>query len=259
RGRISFLYADGVAFADSMKTLGLFGSKERLPQIAFNTLQGQSLPFPEELPVNRETLLLFCSAYLSGQLQTGADVKKALTRTHLTSTHNTVFRKEVKKPSKEVQGVSEQFKPDDCVVQVTQDSFEEVVLNEEHDVLVMLHSQECEQCSHLVPYYKRVGKRFRDLGTPSVLVVSMDVTKETPPPNLGITLPTLPAILLLPAYDKGPPYRFFSGVGKAGPIMQWVHNHASLPFDLPNLPHLSEEDKPLFKKQVRERQSNHAT
>lgn len=148
----------------------------------------------------------------------------------------------------------------------------------------------------------------------------MDVTSETPPPEVGITLPTLPAIVLLPGDDKGTPFRyastcaagqgevlaasiqssvhrdiagfpfrlrrwlfrfqlmyvrrteyrmllqtmvgpipfdadrFFSGVGKVGPLMRWLQEHSSTPFELPALPHLSEADKPLFRKQVRERQ-----
>lgn len=49
-------------------------------------------------------------------------------------------------------------------------------------------------------------------------------------------------------------HRFFSGVGKVGPLMRWLQEHSSTTFELPALPHLSEEHKPLFRKQVRERQ-----
>lgn len=48
--------------------------------------------------------------------------------------------------------------------------------------------------------------------------------------------------------------RFFSGVGKVGPLMRWLQEYSSTPFELPALPHLSEADKPLFRKQLRERQ-----
>ena len=54
-----------------------------------------------------------------------------------------------------------------------------------------------------------------------------------------------------PAFDG---HRFFSGVGKVGPLMRWLQEHSSTAFELPALPHLSEEDKPLFRQQVRERQ-----
>lgn len=55
---------------------------------------------------------------------------------------------------------------------------------------------------------QRVGERFLDLGISSVLVAAMDVTSETPPPEVAITLPTLPAIVLLPGEDKGAPFRY---------------------------------------------------
>ena len=36
--------------------------------------------------------------------------------------------------------------------------------------------------------------------------------------------------------------------------MKWVHEQSTFPFDLPNLPHLSEKDKEAYKTQVRERE-----
>eukprot|EP00752_Nemacystus_decipiens_P012627 g11183.t1 len=241
KGRLTCLYADGIALADSMKTLGLFGSRERLPQVGFNTMDGRQLPFPEDLPINRETLLHFAAAFLSGRLQSAIDARKAMVVSRPFSTHNTVWRKEKRGAPAEVRGVSEQLKPKDAITQVTRENFAETVLDTDKDVLLMFHAE-------------RVGERFLDLGIPSVLVAAMDVTMETPPPELAITLPTLPAIVLLPGDEKGPPLRFFSGVGKVGPLMRWLREHSSTPFDLPALPHLSEEDKPLFRQQVRERQ-----
>lgn len=55
--------------------------------------------------------------------------------------------------------------------------------------------------------FQRIGERFLDLKISSVLVVAMDVTLETPPPEVAITLPTLPAIVLLPGDDKVAPFR----------------------------------------------------
>lgn len=54
---------------------------------------------------------------------------------------------------------------------------------------------------------KRLGERFIDLGIPSVLVTAMEVSNESPPPELPITFSTLPTIVLLTGDDKGPPYR----------------------------------------------------
>ena len=52
-----------------------------------------------------------------------------------------------------------------------------------------------------------------------LIVARMDVTDEAPPAHLKVPLKSLPALLLLPAHDKAPPYRFFSGVSK---VENWV-------------------------------------
>ena len=52
---------------------------------------------------------------------------------------------------------------------------------------------------------------------------------------------------------KYPPWQF-SGVGKVGPMMKWIHAQAAIPFELPNLPHLTPEQRELYKTQVRERE-----
>lgn len=44
------------------------------------------------------------------------------------------------------------------------------------------------------------------------------------------------------------------GVGKVGPLMKWAQQHASIPFELPSMPHLNEEQIVLYKEQVRERE-----
>ncbi|CAN0095020.1 unnamed protein product, partial [Scytosiphon promiscuus] len=255
RGRLTCLYADGTALADSMKTLGMFGGRERLPQLGFNTMDGRQLPFPEDLPINRETLLHYTAAFLSGRLQSASDARKAMVVSRPFSTHNTVRRKERRNTPKEIRGISEELKQEDVITQVTRKDFFQVVLDNDKDVLLMFHAKECERCSNMVPYYKRVAERFVDLGISSVLIAAMDVTSETPPPEVAITLPVLPAIVLLPGDDKRAPFsRFFSGIGKVGPLMRWLQQHSSTSFELPALPHLHEADKPLFRKQVRERQ-----
>ena len=82
-GRISFVFADGVALEDQMRSLGLFGGKERLPSLAFNLRDQRKIPFSEDLPLNRQTIAQFCADFLSGRLQNADDArmaaKKALT------------------------------------------------------------------------------------------------------------------------------------------------------------------------------------
>lgn len=78
---------------------------------------GLQLPFPEDLPINRETLLHFAAAFLNGRLQSSLDVRKAMVASRPFSTHNTARRNEKRPPEAEIRGISEQFKPMDAVVQ----------------------------------------------------------------------------------------------------------------------------------------------
>lgn len=74
--RISFVFADGTLHADQMRSLGLYGGKERLPSIAFNTKDRSVVPFPEELPINKDTILQFTADFLSGKLKNASDAKE---------------------------------------------------------------------------------------------------------------------------------------------------------------------------------------
>ena len=49
---------------------------------------------------------------------------------------------------------------------------------------------------------------------------------------------------------------FFLGVGKVTPLMKWVQENSAIPFELPNLPHLTVAQKVLYKEQVREREEH---
>ena len=49
---------------------------------------------------------------------------------------------------------------------------------------------------------------------------------------------------------------FFLGVGKVTPLMKWVQENSAIPFELPNLPHLTAAQKVLYKEQVREREEH---
>jgi hypothetical protein len=173
RGRIAFVYLDGVAHADQMTSLGLFGGAERLPAIAFNTKDSRQMPFSERLPINRDTLLQFCADFLSGRLQTKADAeaaaKKALTNPSLNMKNLPTKRKPRKKAPAEKRGVSEQFRDNDnfagnYVMPLNRSSVEGVVMDERRDVVIMFHSKGCEPCAHLAVYYKRVAQRFHELG-----------------------------------------------------------------------------------------------
>lgn len=269
---ISFVYLDGNLHKDKMRSLGLYGGKERLPSLAFNTKDGRQIPFSEKLPINKDTLLQFCADFLSGKLRSAADAEEAARKALLSVTpinmNNKAVRKERKKAPAVVTGVAEQFgdgnSGDGAVVAVTTKNFQELVLNEDQDVLLMLHAKECEPCSHLSVYYKRMAERFADLNISSLTITQMDVSNDAPPAELQLMNGELPIVVLLQAVSaqegatgvlgKRPPWSYFSGVGKVQVLMKWVHENVAIPFSLPNLPHLTEEQKVMYKTQVRERE-----
>lgn len=132
--RIAFVFLDGNLYGDKMRSLGLYGGKERLPSMALNTRDGKQIPFPEELPINRDTILQYCADFLSGKLRSVDDTaemaKRALTAARPVNPRNTVVRQD-RLPVPEAQrGVSEQFEDgapgDTAVVLVTLENFDEV-------------------------------------------------------------------------------------------------------------------------------------
>ena len=260
--RIAFIYIDGTIYQDQMKSLGLYGGIERLPSLAFNTRDGSKVPFPEELPINRDTILQFCANFISGRLRSPEDSKemarKALQSAVPINKKNQAVRQELKKAPEIQQGVSEQFGDgitgDHAVRKVTLQNFDEVVMNEDVDVVVLLHTKACERCSHFNVYFKRMAHRFKELAISSLVVAQMDITNETPPAHLNMVNGELPILLMVPANNKQPPFTYYSGVGKVQAMMKWVESFASIPFELPNLPHLSEKDRIAYKEQVRERE-----
>jgi hypothetical protein len=256
------VYLNGAEHHDQMKSLGLYGGKERLPSMAFNTRDGSQVPFPEELPVNKDTILQFCADYISGKVRSADDAKemakKALQSALPINPKNRAVRKAPKKAPAVVQGVSEQFgdgiRGDQAVVTVTLKNFEEVVMNEQRDVVLLLHAQDCEPCSHFAVYFKRMADRFAEMGVGNLTIARMDVSTESPPKHMNLMVGTLPILAMIPALDKSPPWTFFSGISKVQQMMKWVHQQASIPFELENLPHLSDIDKQRYKDQVRERE-----
>ena len=85
------------------------------------------------------------------------------------------------------------------------------------------------------------------------VVARFDATDAAPPLD-GLLTGALPVLALLPAHDKKAPFRFYSGLGKVQPMMRWVHEHCDLPFELPDLCHLSPAERVAYKEQVAERE-----
>ena len=265
RDRIAFAYVDGVAQQDRMKALGLFGGARRLPAVAVNAKEeGVIAPYPESLPLDRAHLRDFLGAFLARRLRSKEDSDAfALQR------KDDVFdakwlpkRKPRKKPTEEVMGRYEQFgegsvrakeigRVDDVFVLNRENFFDEAL--SEKDVLILFHEEGCEACAALTVYYKKMAERFAALKIPSLVIARFDVTKDTPPLD-GLIAGPLPVVVLLPAHDKRPPFRFYSGLGKVQPMMKWIQSSSDIAFDLPELCHLDPSEIEAYKHQVTERE-----
>ena len=139
----------------------------------------------------------------------------------------------------------------DDVFVLNRENFAEALA--EQDVLILFHEEGCEDCAALTVYYKKMAERFASLKIPSLVIARFDVTKETPPLD-GLIAGPLPVVVLLPAHDKRPPFRFYSGLGKVQPMMKWVQASSDIAFDLPELCHLDPSEIEAYKHQVTERE-----
>ena len=219
-GRIVFLYADAGVHKDQMRLLGLFGGKERVPSMSLNTKDGGKIPFPEDLPVNSDTILQYCADFLTGKLKNAADTedmaKKALQASKL-NTKNKAVRSKIKPAPDTVVGVAEPFGDgeggDDSITLVNLANFTEILMGDTNDVLLLLHAKNCEPCYHFAVYFKRMARRFEALNIPSLMIARMDVTEETPPAEYGMipSMSSLPLVLLLSADNKHPPWNYYTG------------------------------------------------
>jgi thiol-disulfide isomerase/thioredoxin len=263
--KVSFVYLDGNMYEDKMRALGLYGGVERLPSLAINTRGGVQAPFPEEYGVNKDTMLQFCINFLSGKIKNPNDAKelakKALVASSPISSKHLPQRRKPREFTKDAQvGVSEQFGDgavgDDAIVAVSKKTFDAVCMDEEKDVVLLLYAKECESCFHFAVYFKRMAARFKALGIESLVIARMDVTHKAPPAELHLLQGPLPVLVMLPAGAKHPPFAFYSGVGKVQEMMHWVQAQATIPFEMPNLPHLNEEQRVLYKEQIRQREEH---
>ena len=48
--------------------------------------------------------------------------------------------------------------------------------------------------------------------------------------------------------------RYYSGVAKVGPMMQWVSANTGIKLDLPHMPQFTDQERELFKEQITDRQ-----
>jgi len=234
---IIFVYTDGIKYSDRMTSLGLPAGK--LPAMAFNTKDGGQYPYREQELITLTSIRGFCERFLRGDLKTVTIESSTSTKTAgLASSRSTLIR--VIEPEKGG----------------AMNTWQRVVEDQTKDVLLFLSKkdEDCSTgsaCDTIQKYVEATARRFDALGIPSVVVASLHPESVAIPTTL--TYKALPAIFFFPAYNKKPPHVQFTGKLKPRFLMLFVEQHASIRFNLPELPHLTEEQKVDFHKQMNER------
>ena len=268
RGRISVLVGSSTRFEKEMRELRLYDPSK--VSMAMNWMYGASSRFGDEegeTDVTAESFRKFCGEFLRGvrvppppassssSSATSAASPKGKS-TPKTGTTNTKTGKDEEEEDL-VPGIRERFgDAEPFVTRIkSRDDWVRVVLNETADAVVFVDDAKCPACRGLTPYFRKAAARLRALPEANRVVCAvLDKSRVHPLPE-SLAQVAAPAIVMVPAFAKSPPFRYFSAVAKVFPLMEWVRANAGVPFVWSeDLPQFDEEEKRLFKEQIRERE-----
>lgn len=247
-GRVLFFLCDGVKYRYRKIALGLTG--EGLPAMALNTRDEQArFPYEGKLPVSSARAVRgFVTDYLSGRLQPkmpgealSAPADAPAPKPPEKLADGSVFTPATPRGLEHVQNLT------------TADA-EQVLSDGGADVLLLLYTRLLcgETCLAQDLYFAKAAARLHELGVRSVKLCRLDLSTHALPPSMPIDLGSLPIVAMLPADDKGPPYRLLSGDMKPKRLLYFAQRHASRPFELPENPHLDREQNAMWHEQVGE-------
>jgi len=107
---------------------------------------------------------------------------------------------------------SEEVSADDTtgdVVVLKGNSFKELVLDNDHDVLVEFYAPWCGHCKKLAPTYDELGKKMKSLSN-KIVIAKMDATaNEIDVP--GVAVKGFPSLYFFKGNDKANPVRYEKG------------------------------------------------
>jgi Thioredoxin-like domain len=208
--KVKFVWVDGTKpdVIIKRKKLGLVSDK--LPSVAFNLGSYDISPFPESKEITEERLDYFVKSFLDGK----------------------------KYAPKEI-NVKNELVPE-CA-HVNRDEFKDKVLVEGYDSIFLLYSSDNHKESKTVaPVFNRLCKRLRELEFPYLNAYAIDLGAGSVYRTVEIS--KVPAIYMVPAYNKSPPYIMYEGRNDALSLMLFVQKYAEIKFNLPDLPHLSPDE-----------------
>lgn len=161
----------------------------------------------------------------------------------------------------EDEGVSEKFNAsEDRIVSITRGNFKDLLLEEEtSDICVFLYNSQEVESLKLIPHFKKVVKRFRDIVVPHLYFYHWDRRERWLPPEfLGLTEIKAPGMVLLPAFSRPEGVNFvftsYTAEFRTLPVMKWIQANAHTNFTLPNLPQFDQIEKKAYKDQIKKRE-----
>jgi hypothetical protein len=149
-----FTVADGLEHLDRMRLLGIEGGTNSLPALAINGVDRRTAIFPEESPMNRDTITVWLGAFLNGNNEYNALVESAGRKNR----RNAVSRERRETSQHLQEGVSEKLTSEVDVkyhiVNLTPENFNDVALWSSKDVLILFHrGVGCPACDNLAVFY----------------------------------------------------------------------------------------------------------
>lgn len=259
RGKVVFVIVDVVRYHNRMPGLGLFGGASAVPSGALNVEDGGIRPFDQLEKFELGKIDIFLNQFLAGRMPGLSSSElhekaKLVNQKYRSRSNKSGVLNNGTKKSRFKRGVREPFEVSETSIRQLSNvdgSFHDIGMDETRDVLVLFHSSDgsCVKCEHFAPYFKKLALRFEQLAIPSVTISRFDLANEPPPLSMDIS--QLPVMVLLRAYNKRPPFLFYSGVAKVRPMMDWIKDHAGISFEWPfELPQFNEYEKELYKSQL---------
>jgi protein disulfide-isomerase A1 len=197
KGKLVFAWINHNRYPNQATHLGLTGKTQ--PSFAIDSYTtSKRFVFPEDTELTAETLGAWVEQYLAGTL------------------------------TPHVKSEPEPESNPGPVRVVVAHSFEKIVMDPTKDVLLEAYAPWCGHCKKLAPVYEELAKRLSSV--PTVVIAKVDATANDLPPHLNIR--GFPTLLMFPANAKDEPVEYM-GSRELNDLLAFVHDKASLKFDLP--------------------------
>eukprot|EP01133_Synstelium_polycarpum_P012197 gene12197-14274_t len=193
KGKVVFCWVDHGKYPQQAKYMGLTG--EVIPGIALEVAsKSAKYLMPEDTVFTHEAVSEWVNAFVAGTL--------------------TPFVKSEAVPESN----------DGPVKIIVGKTYNEIVNNAEHDVLVEYYAPWCGHCKTLAPIYEELGQHFAN--APSVVIAKVDATANDVPAKLNIQ--GFPTILLFKAGDKDN-HVTYEGHRDLDSLVNFMNTHTSFP------------------------------